>query len=59
MIVLSADNRTCPAPDDFRCTTTGACIRKVWVCDGQQHCSDNSDEENCCKLLFNIMKLHT
>ena len=54
VFLFSTDNRTCFAADDFRCITTGACIRKVQVCDGRQHCSDNSDEENCCKLLFNF-----
>ena len=58
IIVFFLDNRTCFAEDDFRCITTGACIRKVQVCDGRQHCSDNSDEENCCKLLF-LMKFYT
>ena len=57
--MFSADNRACFAADDFRCATTGACIRKVQVCDGKQHCSDNSDEENCCKLLSNIQKFFT
>ena len=55
--LLSADNRTCFAADDFRCTATGTCIRKVQVCDGEQHCSDNSDEEDCCKLQRSIQFL--
>ena len=42
------DERECFAADDFRCTTTGACIRNVQVCDGAIHCSDESDEINCC-----------
>ena len=48
-MLLSTDEQDCFAEDDFRCTTTGGCIRRVHVCDGKQHCSDNSDEENCCK----------
>ena len=47
--MLSIDERDCLAEDDFRCTTTGACIRNVRVCDGKQDCSDSSDEEYCCK----------
>ncbi|XP_065898098.1 low-density lipoprotein receptor-related protein 1B-like isoform X2 [Dysidea avara] len=39
--------RECFALDDFRCNTTGACIRKVQVCDGILHCTDGSDEMNC------------
>ena len=50
--LFSTDNRACLVTDDFRCIITGACIRNILVCDGIQHCSDNSDEENCCKLLF-------
>ena len=41
------DNRTCLVDDDFRCESTGACIRKEQVCDGHMHCSDGSDETNC------------
>ena len=57
--MLFADQRECFADDDFRCHTTGACIRNVQVCDGQQHCSDNSDEENCCKISANLHIIHT
>ena len=55
MHILFTDERECFAADDFRCRTTGACIRNAQVCDGQQHCSDNSDEENCCKILANLL----
>ena len=42
-----ADNITCSGEDDFRCGSTGACIRRAQLCDGVMHCSDGSDEANC------------
>ncbi|XP_042220954.1 prolow-density lipoprotein receptor-related protein 1-like isoform X2 [Homarus americanus] len=41
------DEQDCPPPscsaDWFSCNNT-KCIPKVWVCDGEQDCPDNSDE---------------
>jgi hypothetical protein len=34
-------------PDDFICKDGTQFVRKPGVCDGQFHCRDGSDEENC------------
>ena len=47
MYVYVTDNSPCVSVKDFRCESTGACIRSAQVCDGVTHCSDGSDESNC------------
>ena len=37
----------CPYNDDFKCKTSGVCIRSQYVCNGQNNCHDGSDEQNC------------
>ena len=43
----SLDN-ACPM-NQFRCTN-GSCLPISWACDGQQDCSDGSDETQFCHL---------
>lgn len=31
---------------EFRCATTGKCIPKRWMCDSENDCGDNSDEND-------------
>lgn len=37
---------TC-APDHFQCGSSARCIPRKWLCDGDQDCSDGSDEIAC------------
>ena len=40
-------NQTCPA-DFFQCSTD-LCIPNLWKCDGDNDCSDKSDEVRYCR----------
>ena len=38
-------SRNC-TEDEFRCTNNG-CVRLAYRCDGDNDCTDGSDEDNC------------
>ena len=38
---------SCPAESGKFLCSNGMCTQASWVCDGQNDCGDNSDEQNC------------
>lgn len=49
--------QACPNSWDFTCNNQ-RCIPKSWLCDGDDDCLDNSDEEqNCTSMLMNSLYL--
>ena len=34
----------------FTCVSSGSCIPRLWRCNGERDCADNSDEEGCPQL---------
>lgn len=54
-IVIGANGCT---DEQFQCLTTDQCVDKVWTCDGEDDCGDNSDEDNCGQCQNGAMKCH-
>ena len=48
-------NGTCPQQggtctgEQFTCASNGLCVPKLWKCDGDDDCGDNSDEAECAR----------
>ena len=40
-----ARNTTCPS-NHFKCNSTNICVEPYWLCDGDNDCGDNSDEND-------------
>ena len=49
MITLYVAPATCSS-HRFKCQITNECIPRIWICDGDNDCSDASDEQNCSEL---------
>ena len=48
LLYFSAET-SCDPRSFFKCKDSVRCIPKRWVCDSDDDCGDNSDEQNCSK----------
>lgn len=53
------ENGTCES-GQFQCKTKGAkCIKKTWVCDDENDCPDESDEDKeLCSTIQSEFNIH-
>ena len=54
-MLFFAVNPTPCEPNEFQCNN-GKCAQKIWRCDGDDDCGDNSDEANCRKLANRALR---
>lgn len=44
--------------EDFHCAVTQKCIPKSWVCDGDNDCGENEDEQPGCNSKDDFIHIY-